>query len=212
MRRWFLPESPDLLGLLARQGDVTVRGMEALCAWSRGDPSQVGVIQAIQHQGDLAGRAVLTAVKRAFVTPISPEDIYEISERLDAVLNGAKNLIREAELVRMEPDPPMVEMADLLLLGVQDLVRAFPYLASAPDRATECADAAVHQQRSFEHVYRRAMSALLDDRRPPGGVGPPRALPALCPDRREDRGGGPPHLVRGGQRGVALPGARRGPR
>jgi len=161
MRRWFLPESPDLLGLLVQQGDLTVSGMDALSAWSRGDPSQVAVIQALEQQGDLAGRAVLTAVKRAFVTPVSPEDVYEISERLDAVLNGAKNLIREAELLRMEPDPPMAEMADLVALGVRDLVRGLPDLASRPDKATECADAAVRQQRALEHVYRRAMSALL---------------------------------------------------
>src|SRR5271155_2667928 len=96
MRRWFLPESPDLLGLLVEQGDITVTGMDTLCAWSKGDPSQSAVIRVIAHQGVLASRTVLTAVKRAFVTPVSPEDIYAISERLDGVLNGAKNLIREA--------------------------------------------------------------------------------------------------------------------
>ena len=52
----------------------------------------------------------------------------------------------------MDPDPPMAEMAGLVSLGVRDLVRAFPDLASHPDRATECADAAVHQQRSLERT------------------------------------------------------------
>jgi hypothetical protein len=95
------------------------------------------------------------------VTPISPEDIYEISERLDRILNSAKNLVREAELVGIDPDAPMVEMTDLIALGVRDLVQAFPDLSDDPDRATSCADAAVRQQRAIEHVYRRAMSALL---------------------------------------------------
>ena len=161
MRRWFLPESPDLLGLLARQGEVTIAGMDAFCAWSRGDRSEGANVRAGEHEGDRASREVLTAVKHVFVTPISPEDIYEISERLDAVLNAAKNLVREAELMGMDPDPPMAEMADLVALGVRDLVRAFPDLAADPDRATECADAAVRQQRALEHVYRRAMHALL---------------------------------------------------
>ena len=161
MRRWFLPESPDLLGLLARQGEVTIRGMDAFSAWSKGDRSQSATLHGVEHQGDLASREVLLAVKDAFVTPISPEDIYEISERLDVVLNAAKNLVREAELLGMDPNPPMVEMADLVGLGVRDLVRAFPALASDPNGATECADAAVRQQRALEHVYRRAMSALL---------------------------------------------------
>ena len=30
MRRWFLPETPDLLGLLAVQGEITIRGIDAL--------------------------------------------------------------------------------------------------------------------------------------------------------------------------------------
>ncbi len=162
MRRWFLPASPDLLGLLARQGDVTVKGMDALCAWSKGDASQGDLLRDLEHEGDRAGRQVLVAVKDAFVTPISPEDIYELSERLDGVLNAASNLIREAEVLGMEPDAPMAEMSDLIALGVRDLVRAFPELGTGPDRATELADAAVRQQRALEHVYRRAMSALLE--------------------------------------------------
>jgi uncharacterized protein Yka (UPF0111/DUF47 family) len=162
MRRWFLPASPDLLGLLAEQGEVTVRGMDALGAWAKGDAPQGASVRGLEGDGDLAGRKVLTAVKSAFVTPVSPEDIYELSERLDVVLNAASNLVREAELLGMEPDPPMAEMIDLIALGVRDLVRAFPDLASAPDKATESADAAVRHQRAIEHVYRRAMSALLE--------------------------------------------------
>jgi uncharacterized protein Yka (UPF0111/DUF47 family) len=162
MRRWFLPKTPDLLGMLTHQGEITIRGIDAFSAWAKGDHAQAEVVRAANHEGDLASREVLTQVRDAFVTAIGPEDIYEISERLDAVLNAAKNLIREAELVNMDPDPPMAEMADLIALGVRDLVRAFPELSSHPDRATECADAAVLQQRSLEHVYRRAMSALLE--------------------------------------------------
>jgi uncharacterized protein Yka (UPF0111/DUF47 family) len=161
MKRWFLPKTPDLLGMLVHQGEVTIRGMDAFSAWSKGDRSQGAIVHALDHEGELASREVLTQVRDAFVTPIGPEDIYEISERLDAVLNAAKNLIREAELVDMDPDPPMAEMADLIALGVRDLAQAFTELSSRPDRATEYADAAVRRQRSIEHVYRRAMSALL---------------------------------------------------
>jgi uncharacterized protein Yka (UPF0111/DUF47 family) len=161
MRRWFLPESPDLLGLLAHQGAITVDAMAAFSAWAEGDATQGEVVHQLEVRGDEAGRQVLTAVSEAFVTPISPEDIYELSERLDAVLNAAKNLVRESELLDMRPDPPIAEMADLVALGVQALVQAFPVLASDPQRATECADGAVAQQRALEHVYRRAMSALL---------------------------------------------------
>ncbi|MGP0029262.1 MAG: DUF47 domain-containing protein [Acidimicrobiales bacterium] len=161
MRRWFLPESPDLLGMLARQGEITIRGIDAFADWSKGVATGGDDVRRIEREAELASREVLRAVKVAFVTPISPEDIYELSERLDAVLNAANNLVSEADLLAMDPDAPMAEMADLVALGVRDLVEAFPALVSHSDRATECADAAVRQQRALEHVYRRAMSALL---------------------------------------------------
>lgn len=163
MRRWFLPEAPDILGLLAQQGEVTVAGIDAFCGWSKGDEAKANEVRSLEHEADRAQVAVLEAVRHAFVTPIGPEDAYELSERLDSVLNAAKNLVREAELLGMGPDPAMVEMSDLVAKGVRDLVDAFPLLVSNPDRATELADAAVHEQRSLERVYRRAMSALLKD-------------------------------------------------
>ncbi len=35
--RWFLPEAPDVLGLLREQTAITVTGMEALVAWANGE-------------------------------------------------------------------------------------------------------------------------------------------------------------------------------
>jgi uncharacterized protein Yka (UPF0111/DUF47 family) len=162
MRRWFLPETPDLLGLLSAQGAVTVQGVDALVAWSKGEPSAGAQVGERATDGELAARRVLMAVKVAFVTPIGPEDIYEISERLSGVLTAAADLVREAELVGMEPDPPMAEMVGEVALGVRNLAEAFPHLGSGSDDATASADAAVERQDAVEQAYRRAMSALLE--------------------------------------------------
>ena len=35
--RWFLPETPDVLGMLREQTAITIEGMEALVAWADGD-------------------------------------------------------------------------------------------------------------------------------------------------------------------------------
>ena len=34
---WFLPENPDVLGMLRKQAEITERGMDALTAWAAGD-------------------------------------------------------------------------------------------------------------------------------------------------------------------------------
>ena len=102
------------------------------------------------------------AIKRSFVTPVSPEDIFELSERLDAIANATKDVVREAELVAMAPDQAMADMADLILSGVRDLVRAFPDLAHDPDRATAPLTLPSIDSGTSKQVYGRAMSALLD--------------------------------------------------
>ena len=100
-RKWFLPETPDVLGMLASQMDVTVEGMEALVAWAQGDPDASDLIRDCEHRADDHKRELRSALRQAFTTPIDAEDLYALSERLDASLNQAKDAVREAEVMAM---------------------------------------------------------------------------------------------------------------
>src|SRR5262249_12315871 len=82
---------------------------------------------------------------------------------LDTVLNGAKDIVRESEVLALAPDGATAEMATDLRDGVRQLETAFEQLAKHDDAATDAADAAVKAARKLEHVYRAAMSALLDE-------------------------------------------------
>jgi len=165
-RHWFLPQAPDLIGLLVNQGAVTIRGMEALERWAAGESEAGEAVRAAEHEADDARRTALSALRQAFVTPVGPEDLFELSERLDRVMNHAKDLVREAEVLAMAPDEAMSDMSHLSCTGVRRLVEAFPNLALNPEEATRAADDAIHQQRGIERVYRRAMSQLLETNDP----------------------------------------------
>jgi len=90
-------------------------------------------------------------------------DIFELSRGLDKVLNGAKNAVREAEVMGTAPDSAIAEMAGKLADGTRQLAEAFATLEHDGDTGeTEAADKAVKSQRRLEHVYRAAMSALID--------------------------------------------------
>lgn len=162
-RRWFLPSAPDLLAELTRQGEVSLEAVNAFRDWANGNDAAASRVHALEHQADAVRREVQGALRQAFVTPIGPEDIYELSERLDGVVHAAKDLVREAEVLELLPDPAMGDMADLIALGVANLVSVFPDLVKDPDRATEQADAAVDHERRLEQVYRSAMSSLVAD-------------------------------------------------
>jgi uncharacterized protein len=159
--RWFLPETPDLLKLLVAQGEVTVRALDAFDRWAVGERGEAKRLRALEHEADDARHTLVSALRRSFTTPIEPEDLYELSEHLDAVVNQAKDLVREAEVLAMDPDRPMAEMSHLVLRGGRELVAAFGAVGKDEDAAIAAADRAIRCQRLMERVYRRAMSALL---------------------------------------------------
>lgn len=163
---WFLPDDPDVLEGLRSQMAITIEGMEAFAAWATGDADAAERVRQTEHEADDAKRAVRVTLRDAFITPLSPEDIFSLSQLLDKVLTDSKDVVRESEVMEMPPDEPMAEMAEHLLRGVGHLSRAFDALGvhggkdghrattAAADDATKCA-------RRLEKVYRQAMSALL---------------------------------------------------
>lgn len=159
--RWFLPRQPDLCGMLADQGRITEEGLRAFQKWSWGEDAEAASVREAEHRADTARHDLRAALRQAFTTPLDPEDLYELSERTDEVLNGAKNTVREAELMDMPPDPAMGEMADDLLEATTHLSEALAALNHHSERATEAANATIKCQRNLERTYRKAMSALL---------------------------------------------------
>jgi uncharacterized protein len=160
--RWFLPDVPDVLGMLRAQIDVTLEGIEALVAWARGDGSAAARVRNCEHRADERKRELRAALTAAFSTPLEPEDIFELSRGLDRVLNNAKNAVREAEVIQMAPDAAIAEMAVELAEGIRQLAEAFAALGPAGGAdATAAADRAVKSQSRLEHIYRAAMSDLV---------------------------------------------------
>jgi uncharacterized protein len=160
-KRWFLPKDIDLIGMLREQAAVTMEGMDALVAWSSGDATGADRVRKCEHRADDTKRELWRALRDSFSPPFDTEDLYSLSANLDEVLNAAKDLVRENEVMGLEPDSPTREMVTLLAEGVGHLSDAFARLGAAEGDATECADAAIKSQRRIEHVYRSAMSDLL---------------------------------------------------
>lgn len=161
MSRWFLPESPDVIGLLREQSGITVEGIDAFSAWADGDAEAANRVRDAEHRADEQKRGLRRALRIAFTTPLDPEDLYTLSERLDTVLNSAKDTVREAEVMATPPDAAIAEMTQLIARGVHQLDEGFGLLMTQGDGAIDAADAAVKSGRTMEKVYRRAMSELL---------------------------------------------------
>ena len=62
-RRWFLPETPDVLGLLHHQLEVTIESVDAFAAWANGDAGAAEAVRDAGPAGDTAKRELLSALR-----------------------------------------------------------------------------------------------------------------------------------------------------
>jgi uncharacterized protein Yka (UPF0111/DUF47 family) len=160
---WFTPRTPDVLGMLRAQAAITLEGLEELLAWSGGDVVAAERLRDSERRADERKRALRVTLTEAFMTPLEPEDIFELSRGLDEVIKSAENTVREAELMRTGPDAAIASMVSRLVDGTCHLADAFAALSRADDvAATQAADDAVASHRGLQEAYRSAMSALID--------------------------------------------------
>ncbi|MGZ4604322.1 MAG: DUF47 domain-containing protein [Kineosporiaceae bacterium] len=162
-RHWFLPDTPDVLATLRRQADITVAGLSAFAAWAHGDTEAEHVVRSNEHAADGVRRELARQLRAAFSTPVPQEDVFALSELLDAVLNRAKDVVREAELLDLRPDTSVATMADAAADGVRYLAQGLAGLTAPDETATAAADAAIAAERRMEKTYRAAMRDVLAD-------------------------------------------------
>jgi uncharacterized protein len=158
---WFLPETPDVLGLLREQVAVTIEGVDAVTEWAGGNPAAAELVRDAEHSGNIAKRALLSALRAAFVTPLEPEDVFALSRGVDRILDYTRDLVTESEVMASPPDAVIAEMAGLLGQAVRDIDQALAHLGSDDNAATESADAAITAERRLQHAYYNGMGALL---------------------------------------------------
>ena len=164
-RTWFLPATLDVIGLLRAQAAVTIEGIGALVEWAGGDDSGAERVREREHAADDRKRELFAALTESFTTPVDAEDLYMMSKHLDDVMNGAKDAVRECEVMALGPDEHVAKMAASILEGVRHVDDAFRLLRPDGEEAgskTEAADAAIKSQRGLERHYRHAMSTLIE--------------------------------------------------
>ena len=160
-RRWFLPETPDAIGLLRRQTAVTIEALEGLKAWAEGDAAAVEIVREAEPRGDAAKRDLLNALREAFILQMEPEDLFTLSRGIDWILDHARDLIEEAQAMAVSPDCG-ARRDDGSALGGDpaDRRRHRRGWVTNDEAATAAADAAIKTARRLEHdVLRRDRQA-----------------------------------------------------
>ncbi len=159
---WFLPHTPNVLGMLREQLAVTIEGMDACAAWAEGDADAAGTVRDAERRADGIKRALLGELRAAFVIPLEPEDVFALSQGVDWILNYAGDLISESEVMVCAPDPVIARMVRLLGEAVRHIDHAMAQIGTDQEAATRAAVEAIDSERALERIYYDGMAALLD--------------------------------------------------
>ena len=161
MSRWFLPETPDVLGLLGQQIEVTIAGMDAFARLAAGEAAAQAEVRTYEHRADERKPELHRTLRTAFITPLEPEDLFALSRgstgsstrrRTPCASRRSWIALRTSRLRRW---PFSWRPA------VRELDTAVATLAPGVPGTTASADRAVKAARRIERVYRTAMGELL---------------------------------------------------
>ena len=161
-RRWFLPDTPDVVGLLRGQTAVTLEALEALATWAAGDAAAAQAVRDAEPRGDAAKREVLNALREAFILQLEPEDVFTLSRGIDWILDHARDLIEEAEAMSVSPDAGIAEMVSMMVEATRQIDDAIGHLGRDDDQATAASDSAIKTARRLDHCYYRETAKLLE--------------------------------------------------
>ncbi len=162
IRRWFLPEEPDVVGHLRSQIEITLEGLDALADWARGDAGAARIVQEAEPRGDEQKRLLMETLRAAFVVPLEPEDVFTLSRGIDRVLDDAVDLIAESQVLARAPDEGIAEMAERMGESMRSIGEAIARLGGDGDAATAEAEQAIAVVKLLEDAYYRGMAGLLE--------------------------------------------------
>jgi uncharacterized protein len=160
-RRWFLPDTPNLVGALRAQLAIVLEGLDAFSSWAAGDEAAGAKLIDSEYRADAAKRELLGELRAAFITPLGPEDLFWLSRGIDRILGVTRDLVRESTAMAIAPDAKLSEMARVLREAAGHIDDAIGLLESDGDAATAAADSAIGAERGMERIYYEGMAALL---------------------------------------------------
>lgn len=160
------PKATDFFGLLDAQCAILVEAVTVFNQFMTENSPELGArVLQLEHAGDDLKHRHMDELNRTFATPIDREDIVKAIVSLDDILGYAKTTVREMEILQVEPDLPMRQMAASILEGTLALQQGYSKLKKHPLEAEPHARRAHKTERRVEKIYRFAVSQLFDDQR-----------------------------------------------
>ena len=152
----------DFYELLNLHAEKALEAMEELDAYiETGSDEHSQRVLDFERQADALKLDLQVKLEATFITPFDREDIYDLSVKLDEVVNGAKAIVREMEAMQVLPQTESFrQMSNVLVEGTRCLNNAFQGLEDNLKESSEQAYLARKSENRFVKVYRQATNEL----------------------------------------------------
>jgi uncharacterized protein len=137
MLGWFralMPKEERFFDLFEKHAAIVVAGAEALRGLLEGGASTERYCREIfrlEAEADDVTREVITAVRRAFVTPFDRTDIQDLISSMDDAIDQMNKTAKTIALFEVESfEPQMQQMSEVILEAAQLVLEAVPLLRS----------------------------------------------------------------------------------
>ena len=142
MLGWFqalMPKEERFFELFEQHAAIVVAAAEALRSLLQGGDTieqYCRVIFEREAEADDVNRAVLTAVRRTFITPFDRSDIQDLVTSMDDAIDQMNKTAKTITLYEVRNfDPHMQQMGDIILEAAGLLLEAVPLLRSIGSNA-----------------------------------------------------------------------------
>jgi predicted phosphate transport protein (TIGR00153 family) len=175
MLRWFqamMPKEDRFFGMFDRHAQTLVDGAQALRDLLHGGeaiPEACRRIFAHEEAADAITREVLLAVRRSFITPFDRGDIKELITALDDAIDQMQKTAKAITLFEVDTfEPPMLEMAGIIVRAAELTVEAVGLLSSVSNNAARInavAEEITRIEERADQMYDAGIKALFQANR-----------------------------------------------
>jgi len=161
LRGWFSRKPDHLIERLRQQCALGTEATVALIDYME-KPSKKNAqrVRQLEKDADELLRMLVDELNRTFVTPIDREDLYKLSRAVDDILDDTWFTINEMDILEVEPNPYLRDMAARLVTGAEEIKLAVERLSDHPGVASTHATRAKAVRNDMEQLYAKALADL----------------------------------------------------
>lgn len=165
LKEFFFPKERNFSKLLLDQADKSLDGIIALEEFITEPSQETGdKVKRLEQDADDLRHILITELNKSFITPFDREDIFALSRTVDDVVDYAKSTVGEMALFKVDSNPALLKMVNILRRQAEEISRAIFHLQSKPSLALEYAQKAKKLENEMERTYQEALVELFKEK------------------------------------------------